>query len=85
MAKKKFKPGDAVEVQRAVSYAPWEPAEYIEQPADWRGWHSVKLPAGKERRIDTMSGMECGADNPRGCLTRHLNVPSRRIRAVRTG
>jgi hypothetical protein len=79
---KKFKEGDAVEVQRAVSYAPWEPATYVRKLSDWRGWHKVKLPKGKERRVDLMTGEECADDNPRGRLIRNLSVPSRRIRAT---
>jgi hypothetical protein len=79
--RKTFKPGDAVLVQREASFVPaWEPATYIER-ADMRGWHHVDLPQGRERRIDSQTGYECGPDNPRGFLTRHLFVPSRRIKA----
>jgi hypothetical protein len=73
----------AVEVQRAPD-AEWEPATYEMPVTGWKGWHRVRLPKGKERYIDTLSGEEIDRDHDvkgKGALTPFLYVPSRRLRA----
>lgn len=80
MKKKKFRKGQRVDVQREPS-ASWESAEY-HSAASFPGHHVVVLPLGRERRVDVMTGDETGTNNPRSYLTRHLCVPSRRIRAA---
>lgn len=76
---KQFTRAQPVDVRRDTN-KPWEPAEYDSPCTDWRGWHRVTLPAGAPRRIDAMTGHDCGPDNPRGFLTRNLFVLSCRIR-----
>lgn len=79
---KKFTVGQRVEIQRRVSYSPWEGATYLDNTPFSRGWHRVRLNKNSPpRRINTMSGEETGLDDPQGVLTDILFVPSRRIRA----
>lgn len=86
-----FHSGQLVEIRREVG-SPWERATYVKRWEEARGWHSVNLPDDAPPRfINVMSGdvvpPEVMADpsNPRAMSatrTRHVGVPSQRIRSV---
>lgn len=83
--RKSFVIGEVVEIRREPGYTvPWERAEYVGDPKDdWR-YHQVRLMLGaKPRYIDSMTGLETNADNPRAYKSRTLWVPSVRIRKAK--
>lgn len=79
-SKKVFERGQIVDVQREPGWTvPWEHATYVEPIEAMKGWHEVTL-HGEPRYIDSMTGMETDATNPRGYMTKRLSVPTQRVR-----
>jgi hypothetical protein len=90
MARKTFKRGQPVEIQREPGYSvKWENATYLgAHEIDLPAHHLVRLhPDEPARYIDSMTGAEVERDHPRAFKSTSISVPSRRIRipkAVRT-
>lgn len=70
--RKVFTPGQLVEIQREVGRA-WESATYVEAHEDWRGWHSIELPADAVPKIFEHDGKRYEL--------RGLSVPTQRVRS----
>lgn len=78
MSRAKFKPGQAVEVLRDMQRT-WEAATYVGRcQSIGRSFHRVKLATPK--RIDSGTGIDIDADDPRGYLTDNDVLPAMRIR-----
>lgn len=77
----KFKIGQAVEVRRDYKLT-WERATYEGSAHDiGRSFHKVKLDVPK--RVDSLTGLDCAPDNPRGYLATLDYLPAIRIREIK--
>ena len=79
---KAFRPGQAVEFQRTVG-STWERGIYVRKydPAEWRGWHSVKLcDDAPARYINSMNGVDCDREHPQAFRVHSISVPTQRLR-----
>jgi hypothetical protein len=83
LVRKRFKEGDRVRVWLNSSDSDRDlsrsvGAVYVKKCTLGRGWHQVRV--DEPHYVDSMTGMDTDASNPRAFLSYHDSIPTRRIR-----